>query len=112
MKIQELKDKLRTAEITKDVLYAVSVVEDYCRANDIDLWRTARRIEDLVEHETSLDRLSVIMDLADAKNLHELEEFVVKSMHKNDLDIERVEELTQIKQELRRLYCSLLKSLT
>lgn len=114
MKLETLKDKIRSAEISRDPHYAVQALEDYFRENnlDIDLWWLSIHVGRLCDNMEAVDQLAMLHGLAETSSIDELEQVVVKGLDSDEKHEERLEELVRIKQELRKAYTKLVASLT
>ena len=113
MSIKSLRDKLRTAEVSKDIDYAVQALEDYFQDDpSIDLWWFRIKIEELLQFSGKNDELNALLALADIKSISELEPLVLAGLDSSEYQEEKVEELRSIKRDLAALYTKLLTSLT
>jgi len=113
MNTKELKDRIRTAELSKDPYYAVQSLEDYFRENDpdIDLWWLSRQVGCLCDNLEAVEQLAMLHGLAETSSIDELEQVVVKGLNSTEEHKEKLEELSRIKQELRKVYNKLVTSL-
>ena len=109
-----LKDKIRTAELSQDIIYAARSLEDYFRENDteIDLWWFINRLEELQQMESMRHDYKMLTAIAGTENIHELTALVNKGLLFETTQEEKVQELQNIKAELRDLYIRLIGSLT
>ena len=104
MTLQVLKEKVRIAQITKDLRSYILAVEGYCKANDIDVWQITRQMMELIEKESTIIQLDTVLDLAKVPNIETLEIFITNAMSTGEL----LDEVTDIKDEVRDLYKKLI----
>lgn len=112
-KEQILKDKLRSADNMKDMNYAVSALEEYFADTNIDFWWIARELERYTEQEyielrKDSTQLHTIMDIVGAETIEDLERLAIDGTKFDEQKIEQVEALLEIKQELAKVYTTLL----
>ncbi len=107
-----LQDKIRTAEVTNDLYYAALALEEHFSSSDVDLWWFTKRLDDLQEFSERYKEVLALMGVAGVSDLSGLESIVISGLKNNEQELEKAEELRQIKQELAQLYARLLGSLT
>ena len=109
MDLKQLQERIRSAEICKDPMYAIQALEDYFREADptVDLWWLSRTIGSLCDNLTAVEQLTMLHGLAETGSIDELEQVVVKGLTSTEEAKEKLEELSHIKQEIRRLYTKL-----
>ena len=111
MEIKTLKDRVKTANTVTDVNYFLQTIEEYLSFHDIDMWNIKRRMEELEEMETMRENYNFLTQLAQTDNIYKLQAIVANGLLFKEAHENKVEELNQIKTELRDLYLKLLKSL-
>lgn len=100
MTLEEFKERARIAQITRDLYAYIIAVEDYCRANEVDVWQITRRLVEVIEKEKTIDHVETLLDLAGVETLDDLEVFIATSEPSADL----IEDLNSIKDDVRILY--------
>lgn len=104
MTLQEFKERARVAQITRDLSAYTLAVEEYCKANDVDVWQITRRLMELIEKEQTIAQIDTVLDLAKVPNIETLEVFITNAMSTGEL----LDEVIEIKDEVRALYKNLI----
>ena len=112
--MSKIKDSMRTAEVAKDIMYAAQALEDYFRENhpEVDMWWFTDRLEELQQMESMRHDYKMLTAIAETENIHELTALVNKGLLFEATHEEKVQELLNIKAELRDVYLRLIGSLT
>lgn len=109
MKLKNLKDRIRSAGILKDVRYALLSLEEYVYTNelDLDLWWFTKEVEDLAQFQEQKKELDILLDTAKVATLEELLPLVLDGVKYREKRKDKLEELSQIRQDLIETYSKL-----
>ena len=112
--MSSIKDRMRTAEMAKDIMYAAQALEDYFRENhpEVDVWWFTERLQELYKAEKIRHDYKMLTAIAETEDVHEITALVQKGLLFETTEDEKVQELQNIKAELRDLYIRLIGSLT
>lgn len=113
---KKLKELIRSAEISKDIPWAIQSLEEYCREKSIDLWWLVQCIHELTQKDREQEskdmaRVKTIMDIVNADSLVDLEVLAMKGTNSEIQMQEQIETLQQIREDMAEVYVRLLKSL-
>lgn len=113
---KKLKELIRSAEISKDIPWAIQSLEEYCREKSIDLWWLVQCIHELTQKDSEQEskdmaRVKTIMDIVNVDSLDALEKLALKGTNTEILLQEQIETLQQIREDLAETYVKLLDSL-
>ena len=116
MNIPKLKSLIRSAEISKDIPWAIQSLEEHFRDTDVDLWWLVQGIHELTQKDREQEakdmaRVKTIMDIVSVESLDGLEALAIKGTNSEIQMQEQIETLQQIREEMAEAYVRLLKLL-